>query len=485
MKKLPWIGFIGLMLIYISYFFQSSMVIDNLGLFNSGILVLNFLCISLILFAYLRKSDGVFKMPILIMAFVSIGLILIMDAFENYEFLYQGKLLVLLLMVSSVHLIYLITEKIRFREQLRTDMEADNKYLKVLNDLIVGLSQLDNLQKLEEEDFVKQIFRIFYSVQKKADYGSVYLLKENKVKFIDAIGHNLTVLNKESYRIKDYVFPEDQVAMVKNINKDFLEVLPSEYHNEIKQAKESIVLTIQDEGEIYGAISLDIGVDSKESFNEEDLIVSESVAKISNTYYKNIRVRKKAYKHMSEEKQALIHQTTIDDLTGLHNKRYFFETYQQVYEDFIKTQKPLSIILMDIDNYKDYNDAFGHLPGDACLQRVAQAFKNQIRETDLIARYGGEEFIILLENHNAEEAYLVGEKLRKTVYNLNIDNFVDGEKKTLTISIGVSSAIPTRQLNPVALINSADHALYQSKHQGKNMTTIAKENKGWNNGSMD
>jgi diguanylate cyclase (GGDEF)-like protein len=112
------------------------------------------------------------------------------------------------------------------------------------------------------------------------------------------------------------------------------------------------------------------------------------------------------------------------------------------------------------------------MQGDECLRNVARIFDNYTRNNDLVARYGGEEFIILVEKQDAHQLLKMGEKLRKAVENLNIENFISKEQTKLTISIGICSVIPRESIEPLKVIHEADHALYQSKRNGKNQTSI-------------
>ena len=355
---------------------------------------------------------------------------------------------------------------------LKLKNKLKNESMEIFNELVIEISKLERIQKLKEEDFIVRVFRIFFKALNKADFGSVYLSNDGNVVFIDAIGHDLEALNNEKFKIKDFVFPESQVGLIENINSDFVNAIEKENNQSIRLAKETIVISIIDDNEIYGALALDISVDSNKSFNEDDLIISKTIAKLINSYYKNIKEQLVMKEKMRLEKEKLKKQINIDNLTQLFNKKYFFEVYLTIYKKMKFLELPLGVLLIDIDNYKNYNDTYGHMAGDECLKKVANIFDQYTRNNDLVARYGGEEFIILVEKQDTNQLIKMGEKLRKAVEDMNIDNFISSEQTKLTISVGICSVIPKDTIEPLKVIHEADHALYQSKRNGKNQTSI-------------
>ncbi len=168
--------------------------------------------------------------------------------------------------------------------------------------------------------------------------------------------------------------------------------------------------------------------------------------------------------------QIIQQQATIDSLTGLPNRRIFSERIQTEFKQHLRDQRPLSIIMCDIDYFKRFNDTYGHLAGDQCLTTVAHTIQQSLkRPIDFCARYGGEEFIILLPETNQQGACHFAETIRQNIANLNIPNKMATPYPIITISLGVATA---DQSNPVphheSLINRADKALYIAKRQGRN-----------------
>jgi len=163
----------------------------------------------------------------------------------------------------------------------------------------------------------------------------------------------------------------------------------------------------------------------------------------------------------------------LDGLTGISNRRKFDEYLDSTWNMAIRVTMPVSMILMDIDLFKQFNDNYGHQQGDICLIQIAQALsKIIIRKTDLLARYGGEEFVCVLPNTNIDSAFIIAEKLRTIVMTLQIPHAYSSVEKIVTISAGVASMFPTQNTSCAELIKAADKALYLSKGDGRNKSSV-------------
>lgn len=135
----------------------------------------------------------------------------------------------------------------------------------------------------------------------------------------------------------------------------------------------------------------------------------------------------------------------------------------------MRSAKPLSLIIVDVDYFKNYNDIYGHLAGDSCLQKIAHTIRDSLRRAgNFVARYGGEEFTIILPDTNAEGAYLFAESLREKIENLNIEHKDSKVGKNVTVSLGVSTTVPKKDSTQDELISMADEALYKAKDGGRN-----------------
>ncbi|WP_448572999.1 diguanylate cyclase domain-containing protein [Trichothermofontia sp.] len=157
-----------------------------------------------------------------------------------------------------------------------------------------------------------------------------------------------------------------------------------------------------------------------------------------------------------------------DGLTQIPNRRHFDQHLAQQWRQMAREQKPLAILLCDIDYFKQYNDAYGHLGGDDCLKLVAQALSHHARRPyDLVARYGGEEFAVILPGTDWEGAIEVAQRLKTAIAKLQIPHSASRVAAYVTVSIGVASMIPSPNLLPTHLITIADRNLYLAKHQGR------------------
>ncbi|MDQ2865420.1 MAG: diguanylate cyclase [Candidatus Eremiobacteraeota bacterium] len=162
-----------------------------------------------------------------------------------------------------------------------------------------------------------------------------------------------------------------------------------------------------------------------------------------------------------------------DQLTGIANRRAFDSHVQRVWERSRETGEPISIVLLDVDYFKAYNDRYGHLAGDAALHRVAQTLEVSLqRSTDLLARYGGEEFVVVLADCSESDAIGIAERMRQATIDIHIEND-RSQIGIVTVSIGVASARATLETNASIVIEQADRALYGAKEAGRNRVVSA------------
>ena len=163
-----------------------------------------------------------------------------------------------------------------------------------------------------------------------------------------------------------------------------------------------------------------------------------------------------------------------DGLTGLNNRRRFDELLRQEWSRGVRMQEPLSIVLIDIDHFKAYNDTYGHVSGDLCLRRVALALENALlRSTDMVARYGGEEFIAILPDTDEQGALQVAERMQEKVRALKEAHDGSPSGTVVTISIGVGATVPDGRGRAETLVDLADKALYHAKRNGRNRICVA------------
>ena len=171
---------------------------------------------------------------------------------------------------------------------------------------------------------------------------------------------------------------------------------------------------------------------------------------------------------------AVIHQQAImDALTGIPNRRSFTETLLKEFARSKRDVIPFSILMCDIDNFKGYNDTYGHAAGDECLRRVAQSIDQSLkRPTDFCARYGGEEFVVILPGTALEGAEHVAEGIRVSLEQKAIPHTGSPPFNVVTLSLGVASLTKGEELSHEDLISRADQALYQAKRMGRNRVQV-------------
>lgn len=198
--------------------------------------------------------------------------------------------------------------------------------------------------------------------------------------------------------------------------------------------------------------------------------ILRSKVKVFLQLYEQKRQLLKNARELEEANQRLHLLSSLDPLTGLANRRRFNEVLRAEWRRAMREQNPVAIILVDIDNFKAYNDYYGHLAGDECLRLISDTLNSPLmRPSDVVARFGGEEFILLLPGTDLAGGLHIAETARQKVEKLAIPHATSAVASCVTVSFGVSAVIPPRSgMDETALIHVADTALYQAKDAGKN-----------------
>lgn len=189
-----------------------------------------------------------------------------------------------------------------------------------------------------------------------------------------------------------------------------------------------------------------------------------------------VRLRIRNQIELKRQRDLLARLSHLDGLTGIPNRRALDDIMEREWRRGTRSLKPLSLLMLDIDHFKAYNDSCGHLAGDDCLRTVAQTLKSPLgRAADIVGRYGGEEFLAILPETDAAGARVVAEEIRTAVSNLALAHPASPQGSTITVSIGIATAVAHREQFHTCLLDAADRALYQAKLEGRNRVVAAPE----------
>lgn len=177
---------------------------------------------------------------------------------------------------------------------------------------------------------------------------------------------------------------------------------------------------------------------------------------------------------LRQANRQLEHLSVIDQLTQISNRRAFDQYMPLAWRSAFESNTLLTVMMIDIDKFKVFNDTYGHLKGDECLYEVASCINDIFhRKTDMVARYGGEEFIVLCTQKDARQAFAVAQKVRQAVESLKIENINSDSGRYITISVGLATETPSESGSYERLIKKADDALYTAKRNGRNQVVAA------------
>jgi len=186
----------------------------------------------------------------------------------------------------------------------------------------------------------------------------------------------------------------------------------------------------------------------------------------------DISERKRTEECLAALQRELEDLSFKDGLTGLLNRRRFDSLLATEWGTARRTQQPLSLIMIDIDHFKQYNDRFGHVRGDDCLKKVATSLQSAVhRPRDFLARYGGEEFVLVLPETDAAGASRIAQKCREVIAAAEIAHETSTGAR-LTLSLGVGTIVPTGDEGPLAFIDAVDRCLYEAKASGRNAVVV-------------
>ncbi len=182
------------------------------------------------------------------------------------------------------------------------------------------------------------------------------------------------------------------------------------------------------------------------------------------------------FEYYKDVEEHLSNLAIHDGLTGIYNRRYFDETLAREWKRTMREKAPLSLIMLDIDYFKKYNDTYGHQAGDECLRQVATTISGALRRpADMAARYGGEEFVVVLPNLKLEDSAKFGETIRAKIEALKMEHKQSDANPCITVSLGIASVVPSSISSYEELVGAADKALYSAKNKGRNRVCVAQD----------
>ncbi len=188
----------------------------------------------------------------------------------------------------------------------------------------------------------------------------------------------------------------------------------------------------------------------------------------------DISERKKLESQLVEANRKLERISMLDGLTGIANRRMYDTALNREWSCAQRNGTHISLIIVDIDHFKEFNDHYGHFEGDRCLQKIAETLQGfASRSTDLCARYGGEEFVILLPGTNREDAFTIAERVRQAICELEIPHKTSAVDDVVTVSAGVSTMTPEKDMLSSELFQQADKMLYLAKQEQRNCVKCA------------
>lgn len=243
----------------------------------------------------------------------------------------------------------------------------------------------------------------------------------------------------------------------------------AEFEREHIQSVLCVAVHINDA--LFGFVGCDI-IGSPYTWREHDVRYLKLIGEMLSNTLENIANRlslQNVKSQLEEANRQLEHLANSDGLTGIANRRLFDESLREVIKRGTREHKPVSLLMVDVDHFKRFNDTFGHAAGDDALKKVARALDSCCKRVDdLAARYGGEEFAVILAETSEEQAYVVANEIMQAVAKLGIFIGTSVSSEPLTISIGVTTATCQSSLTLSELVTSADKALYKAKEGGRN-----------------
>lgn len=347
-----------------------------------------------------------------------------------------------------------VQSKIR---QFYQDLHGDKRNLEAILDITNTLSTT-----LESSEVLYTIVKKVADITEAVRCSIVLIMKEDEGYVL--VSHESPVIRDIKLDLNKY--PEIREVLISK-KPVVVEDIPN--HPLMQKVKDLVkdlgqmsvlVLPIVCEEEVLGTLFLRAHRLGK-GFTEKEIQLCQIIANSAYHAIKNARL----FEEVSKEKEHMKNLAITDSLTQLYNHNFFYNWLDEEFNRAVRYDTPLSVIMVDLDDFKRINDTYGHRAGDKVLKEIADIIKKLVRKTDIVARYGGEEFAIILPHTNLHGAEEEAERIREAISN-NVYTGIKKEK--LSTSLGVASYPSGGTMNSGDLVNLADTALYEAKRGGKN-----------------
>jgi diguanylate cyclase (GGDEF)-like protein len=291
-----------------------------------------------------------------------------------------------------------------------------------------------------------------------AEQGSLMILDNGTLEVKAARGIDTSIVENLRIKVGDSISGSIAKKGVPLVIKDIEKAIPSRKNRPRYKTKSFISIPLKMESKVVGVINISDKI-TGEVFSEDDLNI---ILSFSN--YASIALEREAYYSLSEELKTI---SMTDSLTGLFNRRYFLQRLMEEIERVKRHDECFVIFIVAIDNFKAFNDKYGHLAGDEILKSTSRSIREAVRAVDVVSRIGGEEFGVILPRTNKEDSFIIADRIRKSVERIRLPEEKFAIKEGLTVSVGMAE-YPYDAENAEELIHNADKAMYLAKSMGKN-----------------
>jgi diguanylate cyclase (GGDEF)-like protein len=387
-----------------------------------------------------------------------------------FFFILRGSLIILAVMIIAIVISHLTCKGIEKR--LDTMIESIAKrdtLLEAVNEASIILLEID-----EEEEVREPVIAGLEFLGKSLEVDRVHLWQskedEKEITFTreyswlnDYAKHRSNIPKK--IRASNEKDTQDLMAVFRSgdVVSGTITEMPPKYQEILKplSAKSMTIIPVFMDGQLWGLFSID-------SLMQDQIITEEEITILRSVSLMMANVVKRYLMKIENKKVYL------DGLTGIYNRRYFDETMVKVIGTLARAGGELSLMMIDIDYFKKYNDTYGHDAGDVCLIKIADVLtKSVMRTEDFVARYGGEEFVVVLPNTDEAGAIAIAEKIIENIHASNIEHKASEVATHITASIGISTGKVTEFSSSDPFLKRADEMLYKSKQNGRNQFTFS------------